>query len=224
MANGERVAWQGLARDVPLQIGKEAFQIDLFSILLQGCNIVLGIAWLCTLGPILCDFTTRHMAFHFRGHRVVWVGMGMPGTPPASAANCMLASALFSDTGSEKDLLECLLNTYSDMFAAPKVLPPAHACNHRIHLKTAAEPVAVRPYRYPQIQKDELETQCEIMLQHGLIQLSTSPFSAPVLLVKKLDDTWRFCVDYWALNAVTIKDKFPIPVVEELLDELHGAR
>jgi len=58
--------------------------------------------------------------------------------------------------------------------------------------------VAVRPYRYPQLQKDELERQCEVMLQQGLIQYSTSPFSAPVLLVKKQDGTWRFCVDYRA--------------------------
>lgn len=124
---------------------------------------------------------------------------------------------------SKEDLLSDLLSEFGHIFDEPRGLPLAQAFDHRIHLRQGADPVAVRPYRYPQLQKDELERQCAAMLQQGIIRPSTLAFSSPILLVKKADDSWRFCVDYRALNELTIRDKFPNPVVDELIDELKGA-
>jgi len=81
----------------------------------------------------------------------------------------------------------------------------------------------VRLYRYPYFQKQEIEAQVQIMLHSGFNTPSTSPYSSSVLLIKKKDGTWQFCVDYRAFNAITVKDKFLIPTIDELLDELGSA-
>ena len=120
--------------------------------------------------------------------------------------------------------MQAPLDEFIDLFEEPTTLPPHRTFDHAIHLEPGATPHNVRRYHYSPLQKDVLERHVAEMLQAGLITTSISPFAAPVLLVKKKDDTWHLCVDYRRLNDITIKNKFPLPIIDELLDELAGAR
>jgi len=92
-----------------------------------------------------------------------------------------------------------------------------------IILKEGSSIPCIRPYRYPYYQKIEIEKIIE-MLSSKIIRPSTSPFSSSFILVKKKYGGCRFCIDYCALNQITVADKFPIPIIEDLLDEVGGAR
>lgn len=120
--------------------------------------------------------------------------------------------------------IQSLLTEFSALFDDPQGLPPKRACDHSIPLKSHAKPVFLRPYRHNPAQKDEIEKQVKEMLLSGVIQPSNSAFSSPALLVKKKDGTWRLCIDYRQLNSITVKGKFPMPVIDELLDELSGSK
>lgn len=197
--------------------------------------MVLGTHWLRTLGPILWDFSQLWMKFSLQGRpcQIKGEDLRKPTVLSPSEAKkiakghgvllqlCSLQEVTFPE--SIDPCLENLLSQYSDVFMEPKGLPPNRTRDHRIILKEGALPVTVRPCRYPYYQKNEIEKLVKEMLGSGLIRDSQSPFSSPVLLVRKHDGTWRFCVDYRALNQATVKDKFPIPIIDELLDELHGA-
>jgi len=117
-----------------------------------------------------------------------------------------------------------LLSEFSDIFVEPTGLPPQRSHDHRIPLLLRNAPTNVRPYRYPHFQKTEIERIVQEMRNAGIIRPSVSPYSSPELLVRKKDGSWRMCVDYRALNGITVKDKYPIPVIDELLDELGGAK
>jgi hypothetical protein len=211
VTNDERISCPGVLRQAPISIVGEEFRVDLYIMPLAGYDLVLGTQWMVTLGPIMWDFTARTMAFTRRDLAVCWTDVG------ARQAHLLAVSS------SPTSLLEELLSALAGTFAEPSGLPPQHARDHIIVLKPGALPVAVRPYHYPAAHKDELERQCAAMIQQGIVRRSDSAFSSSILLVKKPDGSWRFCVDYRALNALTVKDAFPIAVVDELLDELHGA-
>lgn len=121
------------------------------------------------------------------------------------------------------DVVQQLVQQHAHLFKDPDSLPPQREFDHSIPLLPEVKPVNVKPYRYSPTQKDEIERQIQEMLTNGIIRPSQSPFASPVLLAKKKDGSWCFCVDYRQLNNITMKNKYPLPVVDELLDELHGA-
>jgi hypothetical protein len=138
---------------------------------LGGFDFILGVDFLRTLGPILWDLDAMMMSFLHQGTLVQWQGVH----PAAPQPHAVVAAAT-----DQQPMLGAI-------FSEPTGLPPPRPYDHRIHLLPGAVPVAIWPYRYPQLQKDELERQCTAMLAQGIIRPSTSPFSAPVLLVRKAD-------------------------------------
>lgn len=116
--------------------------------------------------------------------------------------------------------IEALLKQFQHLFQTPTNLPPPRGVVHWINLLPSTAPVNVWSYRYFHFQKTEIEKHISDLISAGLIRPSTSPYSSPILLVKKKDGTWRMCMDYRALNSVTVRDLFLIPTIDELLDEL----
>ncbi|XP_056690204.1 uncharacterized protein [Spinacia oleracea] len=192
----------------------KTFTADMMLIVLGGCDMVLGVQWLATLGPICWDFKALLMEFTIDGGQFV--------LKVRDVSFMSLHKAEFQQPSSDE--LETLKYKHSDIFADPIELPPHRGVfDHTIPLEPNARPVNIRPYRYPLKKRDVIEQLVQDMLERGVIQNSASPFASPVVLVGKKDGTWRLCVDYRELNNRTIKNKFPIPVIDELIDELVGA-
>src|SRR5262249_12550555 len=119
-----------------------------------------------------------------------------------------------------------LIAEFPEVFPAdlPKELPPRRAVDHRIDIVPGSEPPSRPAYRLSPPEAEEMDKQIKDLLAHGYIRPSVSPYGAPVLFVRKKDGSMRMCIDYRGLNKITIKNKYPIPPVEELMDQLHGAK
>ena len=119
-----------------------------------------------------------------------------------------------------------LLARFSHVFPdeLPAGLPPTREVDHKIELVPGAVPPSRPTFRLSESELVELKKQLDELVKAGFIRPSKSPFGAPILFVKKKDGTMRMCVDYRALNNVTIKNSYPLPRVDELFDRLQGAK
>jgi hypothetical protein len=119
--------------------------------------------------------------------------------------------------------IQGIIDKHSKVFEdIPRGLPPTHNHDHDIHLIHGSAPPNTRPYIYPYSQKSEIEHMVEEMLEAGMIRPSQSSYFSPIVMALKKEGTWNLCPDYRDLNNITIKYKFMIPIIDELLDELHG--
>ncbi|GJU68618.1 ty3-gypsy retrotransposon protein [Tanacetum coccineum] len=191
----------------------------------SGADIILEAAWLATLGPHIADYSSATIKFYLDEKFITLTATD--AIAEAYTIHCLSMDTTTNDTLQLADTvphdLATVLHGFASVFAVPTGLPPSRTQDHCIVLHEGVNAVKVCPYRFPVSQKAQIETMVADMLREGLIQPSTSPFSVPVLLVRKKDGTWRFCTDYRALNVITIKDSFSMPTVDELLDELHGS-
>lgn len=242
LGDGHVVFVQDTCQSLVIHIGMCSFEIEALIFDTGNKDLILGMPWLKSLGEVTHDWSRSWMKFIYQGHEVQLQGLQVGQNPQPSlhywlhhhpnmhsdthhgglAGSSRTMEQLALPTSQQHALQEILLR-FDTVFQAPSGLPPVRSHDHGILLRTPLEPICVRPYRYPHVQKTEIEKQVAELLAAGMIRPSTSPYSSPVILVRKKDGSWRMCVDYRALNKATVPDKFPIPVVDELIDELHGA-
>ena len=135
----------------------------------------------------------------------------------------MLLSLEGTEREDNSDYLVPVVSGFPDIFP-PELpgLPPTREIKFCIELIPGTSPVSIPPYRMAPAELAELRIQLDDLLEKGFIRPSTSPWGAPVLFVKKHDGSLRLCVDYRQLNKITIKNKYPLPRIEDLFDQLGG--
>ena len=117
-----------------------------------------------------------------------------------------------------------IIREYVDVFSQDLPgLPPEREISFEIELLPGSAPVSKAPYRMAPAELRELQVQLQELLDKGFIRQSHSPWGAPVLFVKKKDGSLRMCIDYRELNKLTIKNKYPLPRIDDLFDQLRGA-
>ncbi|KAG7585117.1 Retrotransposon gag domain [Arabidopsis thaliana x Arabidopsis arenosa] len=250
VADGRRVGVSTRINNLKWNFRATEFSGDFLVLPLGGCDAVLGVQWLKTLGPITWDFDILEMQFNHASKRVCLHGIKQGSVREVKAIKVnelqeeqvqlsmicvhnlpieetVTIGSIEVDQQQQRQLIpdvEQLIEAYTAIFAVPADLPPFRQnLDHKISLLERSNPINQRPYRYAVYQKDEIDKIVKDMLTSGTIQPSCNPYASPVVLVKKKNGTLRLCVDYRGLNNMTVKDRFPIPLIGDLMDELGGS-
>jgi hypothetical protein len=197
-----------------LSIRGVEFPANLIVLETNGIDVILGMDWLAKFnGVIECARRAVHLT-NGEGTKVEFVTME-PATEDQS---------LYSLEGTTLEQIKIVCE-FPDVFPDELPgMPPDREVEFVIELVPGTAPIAKRPYRMSANDLVELKKQIQEQLSKGFIRPSASPWGAPVLFVDKKDGSRRMCVDYRALNEVTIKNKYPLPRIEDLFDQMRGAQ
>jgi hypothetical protein len=240
VADGYTLRCDRMVHDLPLHLNNCEFKEDYHVVNMGDMDIVLGMQWLHSLEEVTLRLKDMEIRFEVDGitHVLKAIRNGDVRTISLRrmerlarhneiewAANCILMPTQEEQHKAEYHPdIQKLRIKYEKVFSEiPPGRPPDRGTEHIIELEEGAKPVMITPYRHLKRLKDEIERTIKELLAMGHIRPSKSPFASSVVLVKKKDGTLRMCIDYRVLNKRTIKNRYPIPRIDELIDELHGA-
>lgn len=203
VADGNLIQCSTELHDVEWQVQGFRFHSTLCVLPLAAYDLILGMDWLEAFSPMKVNWRSKWMSIPYGPGTALLHGLSYLESECDSLQLFSISSSA-SDTVPPAILpeVQLLLDDFHHLFTEPTTLPPRRDCDHTIPLILGAQPVAVRQYRYSPKLKSEIEAQVSELLKTGMIQPSRSPFSSPVLLVKKKDKSWRMCVDYRMLNPL----------------------
>ncbi|MCF8701904.1 hypothetical protein L3054_11000 [Corynebacterium sp. MC-10] len=209
---------------------------DLVELAMTDFDVIMGMDWLSSCHANV-DCLRKVVYFHFPGGPVLeWFGrMASPRGKFISylkarkliRKGCLYHLVRVHDVEAEVPTLQTIpvVNEFPEVFPEELPgLPPEREVEFPIDLLPGTQPISIPPYRMAPAELKELKEQLRDLLEKGFIRPSTSPWGAPVLFVKKKDGSLRMCIDYRQLNKVTIKNKYPLPRIDDLFDQLQGAR
>ncbi|GJV06655.1 putative reverse transcriptase domain-containing protein [Tanacetum coccineum] len=234
LADGKVVCTNTVLKGCTLNLLDHLFDIDLMPIELGTFDVIIGMDWLVERDAVIvCGKKEVHVPYKNK----TLVVKGDSGASRLKVISCIKArkyiergSQLFLAQVTEKEPSKKQLQDVPVICNFPEVfpddlpgLPPPRQVEFRIELVPGAAPVARAPYRLAPSELKELSDQLKELLEKGFIRPSSSPWGAPVLFVKKKDGSFRMCIDYRELNKLTVKNRYPLPRIDDLFDQLQGS-